>query len=265
MDDHLDQIATMLAHFVCADSSDDASSFGKHQKSKQLSTEYDAGLKLRFAPLTPSLAYTAQVNEERYFAMDASLLLQTPQDLLGNLTEIALVSSDSVKWSAFKKLSKRPPGIWVASTGADLYEYHSRFIKADGSSDYRKRVAAISKTGKPVRVIIEGTKNQGGMPDGVFLVLAASLVEDSVRPGVFQATVRECAGVIFPVPQGEHLEVFKLRDGPMAGNRRKSLLHWVAKHSRRTSSDRMTTVKAHLRGVHRFDIDGFDVTLKGQP
>ncbi|MBX9959450.1 MAG: hypothetical protein K2Y15_04880 [Burkholderiaceae bacterium] len=261
MNDQIDQIATMLAHFVCADSGDDATSFGRHQ-TKQISTEHDAGVRLRFAPLEPSLAYTAQVNGEREFAMDAALLLQTPQDLLGNLTEIALVSGDTVKWSAFKKLTKRPPGVWVASPGADLYEYHSRFIRANGSSDYRKRVAAISKTGRPVRVIIEGTKNQGGVSDGVFLVLAASMVEDSVRPGAFQATVRERAGLIFPVPQGEHLDVFKLRDGPMVGDRRKSLLHWVAKHSRRTTGG-LTVVKEHLRGVHQFEIDGFSVTLKG--
>lgn len=262
MSRQIDQIATMLAHFVCAESGDNAKDFGKPQ-AKQLSIQHDAGVRLRFDPLKPAMAYTAQINGEREFALDAALLLQTPQDLLGKLTEIALVFSDTVKWSAFKKLNKRPPGIWVASPGADLYEYHSRFIQANGISDYRKRVAAISKTGKPVQVIIEGTKDQGGAADGVFLVLAASMVEDSIRPGAFQATVKERAGVIFPVPQGEHLDVFKLRDGPMTGNRRKSLLHWVAKHTRRTPAGQ-AVVKEHLRGVHKFEIDGFDVTLKGE-
>lgn len=262
MSDQIDQIATMLAHFVCAESGDGAKDLGKHQ-TKHLLREYDAGARLRFEPLYPAMAHTAQVNSERVFAVDAALLLQTPQDLLGKLTEIALVSSNTVKWTAFKKLNKRPAGIWVASPGADLYEYHSRFIQANGKSDYRKRVAAISKTGKPVRVIIEGTKDQGGVDDGMFLVLAASVVEDSIRPGAFQATVKEGSGLIFPVPQGEHLDVFKLRDGPMVNNRRKSLLHWVAKHTRRTPAG-SAVVKEHLRGVHKFEIDGFDVTLKGE-
>jgi hypothetical protein len=262
--DHIDEVATMLAHLVCADSQDDVCAV-----ENPLGTVEDAGQRLRFEPIRPSLAYTGQIGDgDRLFTKDAGLLLQTPQDLIGRQSEIALFDVDVLKWVAFKKLYKRPRGVWVASPGADLYEVHQRFIQADGKSDYQKRVAAISKTGKPVQTIIEGSRREaaseqnGYWSDGELVVLAASIIEDSVRPGSFQATVKDDAGVIFPVPQGEHLEVFRLRDGPLSGSRRKALLHWVARHTRRTGRG-VADVKAHLRGVHQFDIDGFNVTLKG--
>lgn len=260
MNEQIDKITIMLSHFICADSEEDTNALSKHTI-KQLATEIDAGVKLRFDPIKPHIAYTAQIGADREFALDSHLLLNTPQDLIGKMTEIALFDDACVKWSAFRKIGKRPRGIWVSSSGADLYEYHQRIIYTDGSSSYSKRVAAISRSGKPVRVIIEGTKNQSCYPpDGELLILAASIIEDSMRPGVFKACVKEQCGVILPVPQGEHLDVFRLRDGPMNGNRRMALLHWVSKHTRRTLF-KETVVKKHLRGVHEFDIDGLNVRL----
>ena len=259
----IDAIENMLAHLVCADQLECLNPLSVH-KQKQLSTSVDAGAKLRFNPIYPSVAFTTQIGTEREFALNANLLLHTPQDLLGSKTEVALVSTDFVKWSAFKKIFKRPIGVWVEKPGADLYEYHSRFIRADGSADYCKRVAAIDKKGNPVRVVITGTHDQSSrQPDGELLILAASIVEDANRPGTFQTTVSDGVGVILPVPQGEHLDIFRLRDSPCtAGGRRKPLLHWVAKHLRKTAKAEVE-VKEHLRGVHQFGIDGLRVTLNG--
>lgn len=260
----LDSVVTMIASLLCADSSDHSAMLGRRVKKERLVETFDAGAILRFAPLAPRHAFLADLGQSREFALNAKLLLHSPQDLLGNQAEIALVAPDCVKWSAFKKLSKRPRNVFVCATGADLYEYHLRFIYQDGRNTYWKRVAAISKDGEPVRTIIEGTRDQGGMPDGMYLILAASMIEDAMRPRVFQATVTDHVSVTFPVPDGDHLDLFRLRDGPYSGNRRKALLHWVAKHVRRTSSDEHA-VKAHLRGIHDFEIDGLKVKLEAKP
>jgi len=261
----LDQVQDMLAHFICADSEDksleELSKFSI-QKNVGVGLEVDAGARFAFKVRRPSVAYTADLSQSRDFAIDARLLLNTPQDIISNSLEIALVDVDVIKWSCFVKLHKRPRGIWVANSGASLYEYHSRFITASGKSDYRKRVAAIDKFGNPVKVIIEGTKNQGGTPDGLALVMASSIVEDAHRPNTFKATVRDSVGLIFPVEQGRHLEIFKLRDGPHIGSRKRPLLHLVASHIRK-SANKSFDVKSHLRGVHEFEIDGFNVKLEG--
>jgi len=263
----LDQVQNMLAHFICADavdkSLDELSKFSI-KKNVGVGFEVDAGARFQFAVRTPTTAYTADLSQSREFAIDPGLLLNTPQDIIGSGVEIALVDTEVIKWSCFVKLHKRPRGIWVANNGASLYEYHSRFITSSGKSDYRKRVAAIDKSGKPVKVIIEGTKNQGGAPDGLALVMASSIIEDANRPNTFKATVRDSVGLIFPVEQGQHLEIFKLRDGPYSGSRKRPLLHLVASHIRRSTS-KIVDVKSHLRGVHKFEIDGFQVMLEGSP
>lgn len=264
----LDQVQDMLAHFICADAKDNSlkelSSFSI-KKNAKASIEVDAGAIFKFQIRQPSVAYTADLSQSREFAIDARLLLNTPQDIIGNNLEVALVDVDVIKWSCFVKLHKRPRGIFVEKNGASLYEYHSRFITSDGRSDYRKRVAAIDKFGNPVKVIIEGTKNQSSRPpDGLALVMASSLVEDAHRPNTFKATVRDSVGLIFPVEQGHHLEIFKLRDGPYIGSRKRPLLHLVASHIRK-NANKIFDVKSHLRGVHEFEIDGLKVKLEGEP
>lgn len=265
MKTEIDKIETMLAHFICADADDvSMGQLSRHALNPGTSpgVEVDAGGKLQFTPRTPTVSHIAEFSEDRIFACDSQLLLNSPQDILGAHTEIALVDTNCVKWSCFRKLSKRPRGVWVEKPGATLYEYHSRFILPNGHSDYAKRVAAIDKNGRPVRAIIEGTKNQSNMgPDGIALVIAASIVEDSMRPGVFTATVSDSVGVTFPVAQGHHLEIFKLRDGPLSGSRKRPILHWVASHIRSRNSSEFN-VREHLRGVHEFTIDGMNVRLE---
>jgi hypothetical protein len=261
----LDQVQDLLAHFICADKSDTSLLELSKPTPKNVGVgfEIDAGAKFQFPPRSPTIAYICDLSESREFARDARLLLQTQQDLLGNHAEIALIDGTVIKWACFRKLNKRPRGIWVAKTGASLYEYHSRFITASGESNYAKRVAAIDRNGNPVAVIIEGTKNQGVEPDGVALVLASSVIEDANRPNTFKATIMDSVGVIVPVKQGHHLELFKLRDGPTTGNRKRPLLHWVASHVKENRK-KQWDVKEHLRGIHEFVIDGMSVRLEAK-
>ena len=264
MPDEMSSVEEMLARFICADAQDmslmELSKFGM-SKNVNVGMEVDAGARFAFEPQFPTVAYTVDLSESRDIATDARLLLNTPQDIIGTRTEIALIDTNAIKWACFKKIFKRPRGIFVASNGADLYEYHSRFIYSDGRSDYRKRVAAISKDGRPIPVIIEGTRNNGVEPDGVALVMASSIIEDATRPDTFKVTVKDHVGVVFPVRQGLHLDIFKLRDGPAVGSRKKPLLHWVASHMRK-NAHKQWDVKEHLRGVHEFRMDGFHVKLE---
>lgn len=263
-DSVIDRVVSMLAHLICADAVDRWGEWSKpvRPNGRLKHDGVDAGVGLRFEPLKPSVAYTTDAtDEERLFTTDPRLLLDSPQDLIGRHAEVAFVGPDFVRWAAFKKLHKRPNKVWVSSAGADLYEYHLREIYADGSSVYFKRVAAIGKTGRPVNCIIEGTRDQGSTPDGQYLILAASVIEDAHRPDTFLATVRDDTGVMLPVAQGAHLDVFRLRDGPMSGGRRRALLHWVAAHTRRRGACEFP-VKEHLRGIHEFTIEGLAVKLE---
>lgn len=57
------------------------------------------------------------------------------------------------------------------------------------------------------------------------------------------------------------LELFKDRDKPEQG-RRKSLLHWVRRHWRRTSSiDEARNIRQHLRGITSFSWRGMQVSI----
>lgn len=258
----VDAIQDILTYFICAGNRDQALGDLSVWKTRNGPIGVDAGARLQFSPLSPTTAYISELNGDRLIAVDAGLLLHTPQDIIGRHSEIAVVGDGVVKWAAFRKLQKRPKHVWIASPGADLYEYHSRFIRADGTADYAKRVVALSKSGKMVSAIIEGTKDVGaGSIDYEAIVMAASIIEDAHRPGTFLATVRDTVGVKLPIPQGEHLDVFKLRDGPKVGDRRRPLLHWVAKHVRKVQKKEYQ-VKEHLRGVHEFDIDGMSVKLE---
>lgn len=267
---NIDDYTTMLAHLVCADASVESSKELSVHKARGL-TEVDTSFLMPFCDEHPTHAYAASLSgEDRIFATDACYLLRAPQETIGNRTEIALLSGATVKWSCFKKIHKRPHRLWVARAGADLYEYHARWIQANGQSFYAKRVVAIDRLGRPVPTAVEGVRNGGAgkgasICDGTLLVLAASIMEDAHRSGVFTATVKDHCAITVPVPDGEHLDVFKLRDGPLipGSQRKRAILHWVARHIRRQPTGISSVVKSHLRGVHEFDVDGLHVRLVG--
>lgn len=264
MNDELDTVETLLASFVCADAAEQEIGGLSGYAPPRTPSQHDAGSLLPFNPAVPTTAYIPEITSEREYALDADLLLSPVQDLIGAHAEIAMIDEvgECIKWSAFRRLHKRPRNLFVSQAGADLYEFHFRRITPDGSSSYNKGVAAISKHGKPVQTIIQGTRDSYSRVDGEMLILGASIIEDACnRPGAILATIRESVGVKLPIPQGAHLDIFKLRDGPMTGNRRRPLLHFVAGHLRRAKTEPVA-VREHFRGVSKFVIDGFDVELR---
>lgn len=273
MSDTLDPVENLLAHLVCAEA-------GQQQLVRSplftgggmVGEELDAGVALGFQPMAPKLAYAPQIEDPdaddgRVYSFTPDLLLHSIQDLIGRQTEVVLfdVVGQQVKWTGLRKIHKRPRGVWVQKPGADLYEFHFRLIRPNGQNYYAQRVAAIDRHGHAVNVVIAGSHGGGSAGcEGRQMSVAASVIEDCLRPGVFQATVSDSVGLKFPVPAGEHKELFKLRDGPYTGSRRKPILHWVSQHLRRRPKQEPTQVTKHLRGVHQFTVDGLSVTLEAK-
>lgn len=262
-DDVLDNVETLLAYLICAQSKDiDEDIFNPK---KDVGMSFDAGSELRFDPMSPSTVYTLDAtDDERLFSSRYSDLLHTPQDLFGKQTEIALLCDDHVKWSGYRKLHKRPKNIWVGAPNADLYEWHYRMVFLNGSESYQKGIIAFNKHGKPVPAIIQGSQGSGAISNGESAVIAASIIEDIHRPNALKATVKEATSIIFPVPIGEHKEIFALREAPLTpSGRRKAILHWVKKHTRKTKHT-SADVKQHWKGTREIVIDGLQVKLEEQ-
>lgn len=90
------------------------------------------------------------------------------------------------------------------------------------------------------------------------LALELSFVEDNRLPQWWHVRVHaQGAALQIPATPAACRELLKLRDGPNTrSGRRKALVHWVMKHSRRKGdSGETTTVNQHLRGVERVQLD----------
>lgn len=267
MNNHvLSATESILTHLICADASgeDNIEIGGKRFASDGTGqSEQDAGSLLDFEPERPSITYTTQLGDnDRLYTRDSGLLMNSVQDVIGRKSEFAIMTDDRVKWTCFKRIKKAPRGVWVSSPGATLYECHYREIFANGLSTYFKRVVGVSSRGKPVACIVQGSHGEGAKHESGMLIMGASIIEDAHRSGAFLATVSEDASIRFPVPIGEHRDVFALRDAPLTkAGRRKAILHWVSGHMRKTARGE-SKVKTHLRGVREFTADGLTVRLE---
>ncbi len=265
--DHvLDKTETILASLLCADHQDDYMRYGGKRLIDGFSgyEEVDSGILLKFDPEFPRSAYTTQIAKgDRIYATHSDYLAGSVQDALGDRAEFAVVCDDFVRWLCFKKITRAPRGVWVSSPGASLYESHYRVIFPSGVSTYMKRVVGVSKSGSPVICAIQGTHGEGSKNNSKALIVCASIIEDAHRSNAFHASVTEGASIIFPVPIGEHKDIFSLRDAPLTpAGRRKAILHWVSKHTRQsTKTSAPSTVKPHLRGVREISMDGMTVRL----
>lgn len=227
--------------------------------------ECDAGVRLRFDVMSPERVYTFDmVDEDRLVAIHSDYLVSHPAETIGRCAEVVMINSDRLKWLGFRRLNKVPRGVWVAKPGSSIYEYHYREVFNDGRNVYHRRVAAIDKHGHPVQTIIvgsSGSPHQTG-PEGVALVMAASVIEDCNRSGAIRCELTDHNTIIAPVPMGAHKPLFAMRDGPMTGaGRRRAILHHVVGHARRSTRGNLHDVRDHFRGVTEFDVDGLHVRL----
>lgn len=260
----IDETETLLAHLICADSDDACHvSSAPELRNGHYLEAVDAGNKLPFDVMRPALAHTFDAaDRDRLYTGDARLLMDSVPDILGNEAEVAFFREDCVRWFGYRRLRKLPRGIFVAGKPGCLYEVHMRDAFADGSSTYYKRCAALTAAGTPLPCITVGSKGSDSLRDGIGLIHGASLIEDTYRPNTFTARVSDKAGVVFSVPNGAHLDLFRLRDAPLSpAGRRKAILHWVGGHLRRTNVKEVE-VREHTRGVHDFLIAGLSVRIE---
>lgn len=256
----LDVAESLLAYLICAEHNEQTENREGGMRAG-ISATFDGGRRLQFEPMLPSFAYTAY-SDERIFTSNAGVLLNTVQDIIGDKAEYAVLCPDRVRWVGYRKITQRVPrNVWIASPRASLYEAHSRDILSTGEEIYTRRVAAISKTGEPVPVVIIGSRGDGATQDGTSIVIAASIIEDAHHINALTATITEKTSIVLPVSIGEHKDLFALRDAPLTKTgRRKAILHWVLQHARAGSYTRHT-VSAHWRGIRELAIDGLKVSL----
>ncbi|OBU84422.1 hypothetical protein [Chromobacterium subtsugae] len=222
----------------------------------------DQGTLLRFDEMLPNSAYTFDMtDDERIYATTPELLMAHPADIIGNEVELMMLSGGALKWYGFRRLRQAPRGVAYVGKPSHWYEMHGRTVLSSGMGDYMKRVVALDKNGRPLPAKIQGHAICTPSVEGEFAIIVASLVEDAHRSGSMLATVKDATEIKFPIPLNAYQDVFFLRDGPMAGSRRKAILHWVAQHLRRSPRGTEHEVKRHVRGAQEFVIDGLRVRL----
>lgn len=261
----IDNVETLLAYLICADAEALGIEWTERTRTNKLHyEEMDVSSVLKFDPMAPRHTYTVQgvgTGSDRLFCTDSRLLINPAQDTIGAGAEMAVIRPDCALWAGFRPLRKLPRGVWVGARRPSLYEMHVRRIEVDGRSHYLRRIAALDSAGRATPVLFEGSSGDSGIADSRQLVACASVIEDAHRAHALTATISEATSIVLPVPIGEHRDLFALRDAPLtAAGRRKAILHWVAKHTRRTT-DSKTDVRAHWRGTREMVIDGLTVRL----
>lgn len=265
--DPVDFSETVLAYLLYGDAEVPNYSTGDMDRVASNGDRYssiDTGDFLEFDPMSPSSSFIS-FDEGRIFGTDGRFLINNAQDIIGESIEMSFVNNKIAHWHGFRPLKKRPRRVWVAEPGATLYEHHYKAINAAGVSTYARRVAAINSKGMPVATVFEGAETEGADNSGRTAIIACGFLEESSRANTIRATVKEHASMIFAVPLADYKYLFALRDAPMSDSgRRKSILHWVAKHARRTK-DGKCDVKQHFRGVREITVSGLSVSLECNP
>jgi len=217
-----------------------------------------------FDEMVPVRTFTGDIADgERLYALDSSLLLAAPDEILGASAEAAMVCGETIKWFGFRQTRRLPKGLCPVAKCRTMYELHYRQITRDGYGTYNKSMVGVSPSGRPVPIIIPalGPSSRIGKQTTEALVTVASILEDSRRPSSVLAEFTDGATVAMSVGLEDYQELFIIRDGPLSpAGRRKAIIHWVARHRRKVSAG-STQVSRHLRGVSEFTVDGLTVRL----
>lgn len=223
---------------------------------------HDQGELLKFDEMRPNSSYTFDLcDTERLFATTPDYLVAHPADVLGDESEIMMLSGNVLKWHGFRRLRKSPKGVVYIGKPSHWYEMHGRLVLKNGAGEYYKRIIPIDKSGKPLPAMIQGHCVCAPSVEGVTLMLGASTIEDAHRANAMLASVKCSTEIKFPVPLDDYKEVFAERDGPLNGSRRKSILHWVSRHLRKSPRGNEFSVKRHTRGIQEFTIDGIQIRI----
>ena len=222
----------------------------------------DQGELLPFDAMRPESSYTFDMSDDsRLFSTTPDYLVTHPVDILGDKAEVIMMNNGFLKWYGYRRLSRPPKGVSYLGKPSCWYEIHGRCVTQAGRGEYVKRLAALDSRGACLLVRMQGHVVASPKREGVGLMLAASMIEDSHRSNTMLAAVKDATEIKFPVPLDDYKDVFADRDGPMNGARRKAIVHWVARHMRNSIRGKEHSVKRHTRGVQEFTIDGLRIRL----
>lgn len=261
MDDVTDKLETMI--LMALDANHDQSDVAKTlRQSGQLLDIRDQGVLLKVGEMRPESAYTFDASDGgRIYALGSEYLMAHPAEVLGECAEVVMLNDGILKWYGFRRLRTPPKGACCLGRASHWYEAHMRFVTQSGRGEYIKRAVPLDKTGAPLLAKAGGHVICTPALEGENLILCASVIEDAHRANTMLAAVKDATEIKFPVPLDDYKGVFAERDGPMNGARRKAIVHWVARHLRRSTHGNEFSVKKHTRGVQEFTIDGLRIRL----
>ena len=232
------------------------------QKDGTVSGLSDQGLLLKTDDMTPKSMYTFDMcDNSRLFTSDPGLLIAHPSEILGDEAEMFFHTGDCYRWAGFRRVKKKPKGVAVMGKPDYFYEYHYRDIRENGSNLYNKRFIPIDKKGRPLIAKIQNQFICAPAVEGVYLCLACSMIEDAHRSNAMLASFEDGVKVYVPVPLDNYQEIFFDREAPLIRGKKKAIIHWVAKHIRKSKMGNWHTVKKHVRGVKDIVIDGMTVNI----
>lgn len=212
----------------------------------------------------PENAYTFDASGDRLYTGDLDMLLHHPFTIIGNSMETILFDGEMMKWSKIEFIN-RPRRFVAIGKAAKWVAIHYRTHDIRGNQDYMKEVFPLHRTGKVLPMKIEGYNidDQNPAQAQQHIVMACSLVEDAMRPGVLLAKASITSSIMFPIEYGAHKDFFALRDSPSntPSGRRNPILHFCQKHLRQTPSGDVTPVDTHWRGRSSVTIDGMSIEL----
>ena len=260
----LDEIETMIIMSLDADNVVSNSQKGVGDNAGGIYIIKDQGILLPFDKMTPKSAYTFEMSQDldRLYSTSADYLLNHQSDILGDETEVVMMSDGVLKWRGFRRLRKAPKRVCPVGKATHWYEMHQRFTMMNGVTQYYKRAIPISSSGKVLPAFIDGHIVCSPVHEGEMLNLCCSLIEDAQRAGIMLASVKEAKEIKFPVPISDYKEVFLDRNGPFLGSgKKRAIIHWVSSHLRKRKDDDPVLVRKHIRGVQSFLIDGISVVI----
>lgn len=210
---------------------------------------------------TSAFAHCPSLDGDRLVTTTHKLLMAHPAALIGDGSEVMMLTDQSVEWTRLEPVRRLPRNMAAVGRAHYWAALHARSIYANGVQRYYSTLVPFARDGAPLAAQWRGSWACKPTNIGRDAIVACSLIEDAQRPNAMLASVRDGVELTFPVAEDAYLEAFALRDAPTtAQGRRRALLHWVAKHMRTTRRGR-GEVKRHMRGVAEFDIGGYRVKL----
>jgi len=217
---------------------------------------------LRFDDMKPKSCFTMDMSDDsRIYTGNYNLLLNHPSEIIGSEKEVMIFRDNkTMSWCGIRK-TKKPLNVSTIGKASFWYEMHFRDISFDNKQTYSRAVVPINNNGKPLLAKLQKswTCNSNMMKYFIYL---SSVIEDSFRPNAMLATVKDSTEIIFPVPLDDYKNIFLDREGPMSGARKKAIIHWVAKHIRKSKKGNSHNVKKHTRGVDNIIVDGLNINIQ---